>query len=84
MTTEAIDLLRTIHNRMPVILLPEDEDKWLDENAEPEELLQLLKPYPEDALQIEPVSKALNKAGYDDPSILLPDSDEPEDLQLFS
>ena len=29
-TTKPNELVRTIHNRMPVILRPEDEDQWLD------------------------------------------------------
>ena len=29
-TTEPNELVRPIHNRMPVILLPEDEERWLD------------------------------------------------------
>jgi putative SOS response-associated peptidase YedK len=29
-TTEPNELVRPIHNRMPVILLPEDEEQWLD------------------------------------------------------
>jgi SOS response associated peptidase (SRAP) len=29
-TTEPNELVRPIHNRMPVILQPEDEEQWLD------------------------------------------------------
>ena len=29
-TTEPNKLVRPIHNRMPVILRPEDEEQWLD------------------------------------------------------
>jgi putative SOS response-associated peptidase YedK len=29
-TTEPNELVRPIHNRMPVILRPEDEEQWLD------------------------------------------------------
>ena len=29
-TTERNELVRTIHDRMPVILRPEDEEQWLD------------------------------------------------------
>jgi len=31
-TTEANDLIHTIHNRMPVILSEKDEDIWLDQD----------------------------------------------------
>ena len=46
-TTQPNDLVALIHNRMPVILLPEDEDHWLDPDmTEPEEITRLLRPYP--------------------------------------
>jgi putative SOS response-associated peptidase YedK len=46
-TTQPNELMAPIHNRMPVILLPEDEDHWLDPDmTEPEEIVSLLRPYP--------------------------------------
>ena len=48
-TTEANELMAPIHNRMPVILLPEDEERWLDPDmTEPEEIVSLLRLYPAD------------------------------------
>jgi putative SOS response-associated peptidase YedK len=45
-------LMAPIHTRMPVILLPEDEDAWLNPDlTEPEEILHYLRPYPDDLLQ---------------------------------
>jgi putative SOS response-associated peptidase YedK len=41
-TTDANDALRTIHERMPVILKPEDEAKWLDPSTGPEKLVKML------------------------------------------
>jgi putative SOS response-associated peptidase YedK len=50
-TTQPNALVAPIHNRMPVILLPEDEDHWLDPDmSEPEEILSLLRPYPADLM----------------------------------
>ncbi len=49
-TTEANPTLAPIHERMPVILKPEDEDLWLDPETEPEKLLKMLAPYPSDSL----------------------------------
>lgn len=41
-----------IHDRMPVILLPDDEDEWLNpDRTEPAELLPFLRPYPDDLLE---------------------------------
>jgi putative SOS response-associated peptidase YedK len=54
-TTQPNDLVAPIHNRMPVILLPEDEDYWLDPDmTEPEEIVSLLRPYPAELLQAMP------------------------------
>jgi putative SOS response-associated peptidase YedK len=46
-TTQPNALVAPIHTRMPVILLPEDEDHWLDPDmSEPDEIVSLLRPYP--------------------------------------
>ena len=43
--------MEPIHDRMPVILLPEDEDEWLNpDRTEPQDLLPYLKPYPDGLL----------------------------------
>ncbi|KAF4317828.1 hypothetical protein G195_008904 [Phytophthora kernoviae 00238/432] len=45
-TTEPNSLMEDIHNRMPVILRPEDESEWLGrDNDDVQSLLGLLKPY---------------------------------------
>ena len=47
-TTAANGIVGKIHQRMPVILLKEDEVEWLNpDNSEPERLLPLLKQYPD-------------------------------------
>ena len=58
-TTEPNETMQEIHERMPVILSREDEDKWLKQN-EQKELLSLLKPFDNDLIEIHPVSKAVN------------------------
>jgi len=51
-TTQPNELVAPIHNRMPVILLPDDEEYWLDPDlTEPEPIVNLLRPYPADLLQ---------------------------------
>jgi putative SOS response-associated peptidase YedK len=59
-TTAPNDLVASIHNRMPVILHPEDEDAWLDKYTDSAQLLALLKAYPADAMEAYPVSRAVN------------------------
>ena len=47
LTTEANDVLKPVHDRMPVILHSEDYDQWLDNDSRKLDLLQeLLRPYP--------------------------------------
>ena len=69
-TTEANDLVQGIHDRMPVILKPEDEEKWLNDGLDPIDALDLLKPYPSDMLKIYPVDKAVGNANNKSPDLL--------------
>jgi putative SOS response-associated peptidase YedK len=67
-TTEANELTGKIHNRMPVILAPEDYARWLD--AEAPDAGELLKPYPADEMRAYPVSTRVNKPANDDPGLI--------------
>lgn len=61
-TTEANELMRPLHDRMPVILQPEDYDLWLDPAVQAREKLEpLLRPAAEDFLEAYPVSTTVNK-----------------------
>jgi putative SOS response-associated peptidase YedK len=59
-TTEPNTLIATIHNRMPVILKFEDQDKWVDNSFYSPSLLNLLKPYSESEMEAYPVSILIN------------------------
>ncbi len=64
--TEANELMRRIHERMPVILHPKDYDLWLDpEVGDRERLLPLLIPYADEDLEMYPVSKMVNSPKND-------------------
>jgi putative SOS response-associated peptidase YedK len=53
-TTTPNTVVEPIHNRMPVILLPEQEDDWLNPDlTEPPDVLPYLRPYPGDLLVAE-------------------------------
>ncbi len=68
LTTDANDLTRPIHDRMPVILKSEDYDLWLDpEVKDPYLLKPLLRPYPSNDMKMDPVNPKVNKASYDAP-----------------
>jgi putative SOS response-associated peptidase YedK len=71
-TIEPNSLISKIHNRMPAILLPENEEIWLDPDVSEEKALKLLKPYPAKLMQAYPVSKLVNSPKNDIPEILQP------------
>ena len=62
-TTKANPLLEKIHNkkkRMPAILRPQDERKWLDPNLEKEDALALLEPIEDTHMEAYPVSRLIS------------------------
>ncbi|MHB8844765.1 MAG: SOS response-associated peptidase [Nitrospirota bacterium] len=60
-TTEANDLVRPLHDRMPAIASPEVYDLWLDPAVhEKEKLLPLLRPCPADDLELYEVFDKVN------------------------
>jgi putative SOS response-associated peptidase YedK len=76
-TTDPNELLRPIHNRMPVILQPEDEEQWLDASRTPFTKAQLLlKPYPEKLMDAHDVSPIVNSAKYDGLECIRPIADD--------
>lgn len=79
LTTEANELMRPLHDRMPVILAPESYEAWLDpSNKDTDRLQELLVPEPDGKLVAFPVSKRVNSPSNDDPSLVEPASDRPE------
>jgi putative SOS response-associated peptidase YedK len=70
-TTEPNELVRPIHDRMPVILPKEVEDLWLDSAIEdPRRLLDLLRPYPTEEMEAYPVSSLVNSVKNDSPACI--------------
>jgi putative SOS response-associated peptidase YedK len=64
--TEANDVLNPIHDRMPVILSPEDCDLWLDPKFEDKKKLQaILRPFPPSAMEAYPASTVVNNSRTD-------------------
>jgi len=56
-TTTANDLLAQIHDRMPVILDPDAEARWLDPRVtDPARVLPCLRPLPAEGMEAYPVS----------------------------
>lgn len=70
-TTEPNDLMREIHDRMPVILPESQWDTWLDaENHDVGALGQLLVPAPSEELERWPVTMLVNKPVNNGPELL--------------
>jgi putative SOS response-associated peptidase YedK len=76
-TTEPNELVRPVHNRMPVILSRENEEQWLDAYRTPfAKAKSLLKPYPDELMDAHDVSTVVNSAKYDGPECIQPVSDD--------
>jgi putative SOS response-associated peptidase YedK len=72
-TTEANDLLRPVHDRMPVLLAPSDWDAWLDRgNDDIGSLRSLLVPFDPRALEMFEVSTRVNSIKNNDGDLVLP------------
>lgn len=62
-----------IHTRMPVILHPGDEDRWLDPtNDNPNDIADLMRPYEDGMLEIWPVSREVNTSRVDNATLIGP------------
>ncbi len=67
-TCAANDVVAPVHDRMPVILPLELEDKWLDpEFKDPDEIVKMLVPYPNELVTMYQVSSDVNSAKTDQP-----------------
>jgi putative SOS response-associated peptidase YedK len=72
-TTDANEVVRPVHNRMPVILDRNAYGNWLDPNVNDKQTLQaLLQPFDPSVMIAQAVSLHVNNARNDDPGCLLP------------
>jgi putative SOS response-associated peptidase YedK len=79
-TCEPNELIRPIHDRMPVVLSPTHEARWLEPDLAEGDLLSLLAPAPEELLGVREVIDAVNDVREDGPHLLEPREAQP---QLF-
>ncbi len=71
LTTEPNELVRPLHDRMPVILKPEHYQLWMDpEVQQPEQLQPLLSPYPSEEMVAFPVSSKVNSPVNNSPELV--------------
>jgi putative SOS response-associated peptidase YedK len=66
LTTSPNELIAPVHDRMPVIVAPEDYARWLDPKRNATDVQDLLRPYPAEAMEAFPVSTRVNSPANDD------------------
>ncbi|MBB3591875.1 putative SOS response-associated peptidase YedK [Rhizobium sp. BK529] len=77
LTTRANSAISSIHDRMPVVIQPEDFSRWLDcKTQEPREVIDLMQPVQDDFFEAIPVSDKVNKVAN-----MGPDLHEPVPLE---
>lgn len=67
-TTGPNAVMEPIHDRMPVIIAPEDWGRWL--SAPVDQVADLVRPYPEDGMLAWPVSRRVSKTVDDDAGLI--------------
>jgi putative SOS response-associated peptidase YedK len=73
LTTAANELVRPVHDRMPVILDPRHYGAWIDRDVqEPAELAPMLRPFAADRMRAFPVSPLVNNPKNDDARCIEP------------
>lgn len=70
LTTAASDDIAHIHDRMPVVIKPEDYEPWLDcRTREPRDVAHLMRPSQEGFFEAVPVSDRVNKVANAGPEL---------------
>ncbi len=68
-TTEPNAIVAKVHHRMPAILLPADERRWLDPKLSPGAAIRLIQPYPPNLMKAYPASKPMSQPQNDAPAV---------------
>lgn len=69
-TTQANELLRPLHERMPVILERKDFGAWLNPTTSKRVIDDMMRTYPEERMETFRVSSLVNKGSNDGPELL--------------
>ncbi len=76
LNTHANGLISAIHERSPVILPPSDFDAWLDPQTPVRDAHALLRPPPEDLLEMVRIGRTVNSIRNDGPEVQAPPGPE--------
>lgn len=69
-TRAADPLIAHLHDRMPFMLMPEQESLWLDGNVPTKDVIENMQPVPADYLTWYRVSDRVNKVRENDPGLI--------------
>ncbi len=83
LTTAANPLVAQVHDRMPVILRPEQESRWLAPDGSVSTLVEMLSGLGPDEMAMRPVGPAVSDIRNDGPECLL-DPPPPAQQSLFA
>ncbi len=71
-TTDPNEVVESLHDRMPVILPASAYDRWLDTSDPSRPPMDLLRPYPAEAMRAWKVDKAVGNVKNDRPELIAP------------
>ncbi len=80
LTTDPNELVEQAHNRMPVILTPQDYSRWMEPGDPSQPPLDLLRPYPTEKMRSWRVSDRVGNVRNDDADLL---TERPAEPLLF-
>jgi putative SOS response-associated peptidase YedK len=83
-TTDPNALVRPIHDRMPVIVAPQDYAAWLDAGQrDARELMRFVRPYPAERMSAHRVSPRVSKPENNDASLIEEAAEGPAQRELL-
>jgi len=69
-TQASNSLMEDIHDRMPAILTNAQEELWLSDDLNPQQLISIIQPYPSELMEAIPVSDKVNNVRNNDHSLI--------------
>jgi putative SOS response-associated peptidase YedK len=69
-TTEANELMSSVHTRMPVILHKRDYDRWLSREVSEQPPIDLLRPYESEGMEMSPANPLVGNVRNNGPEML--------------
>jgi len=70
LTTSPNEIMKPIHNRMPVILEPGDYARWLSPGDQAKPPVELLRPFPAEQMRAWPVNSRVGNVRNNDPRLI--------------